>query len=322
MGKAQELKKLVLQEKTIYVQPHNFPDPDGIGSAFALCELIKAIGGKSKIFYHGALQRTIMLDMIADMNIDMNLVDEPVLSPDDKIIVVDCSPQNSNVMDIGGTVIGVIDHHEFIKNLDLPFIDIQPDVGATSTIIAGYYFELGIPVSRDAATALAVGVNIDTAFLSRKITPTDITIYAQLVEHMDVDVMRFITINNLELKDMQYFRNALDHYKMHHNFLFCNIGNNLDSNFTGIVADFFLSIKEVDFVLVISVIDTGIILSVRNIKSEWNAAKVIQTALQGIGTGGGHKHMAGGFVKWSERNHSDIENELFNRFKEVLFQPQ
>jgi nanoRNase/pAp phosphatase (c-di-AMP/oligoRNAs hydrolase) len=317
MKKIKKLIKLIKSEKIVYIQPHNFPDPDGIASAFGLCELIKSQGIASKILYYGALQRSIMLSMIDQMAIDIEAVEEGILSISDKVIVVDCSPVNSNVMPLGGTIIGVIDHHEFTKSDKYPFTDVRPEVGATSSIITSYFDELKIIPTKHIATALAVGINIDTAYLTRKVTKFDIDMYSKIISLVDIDLMRFIVINNLELKDIGYIRQALDNFRTKNNFLCANIGENLESNFTGIMSDFFLSLKEIDFVVIYTKIQTGYIISVRNLDKNWNAALVVREALEGIGTGGGHKHMAGGFIKVVDNTFE--EDDIFNRFCRVLF---
>ncbi len=319
MSNFKKLLEIIKHEKDVYIQPHNFPDPDGIGAAFALCELIKLHGVNATIYYFGTLQRSIMVSMIENMDIDIHATETPVLNENDPVIVVDCSPSNSNVMNLGGKIVGVIDHHEFITDIDYPFTDIRPDVGSTSTIIASYYFELNIEPKKDVATALAVGLNIDTGYLTRKITKFDLEVYSKLVDYIDIDTMRFIIINNLEIKDLEYIRIALDNYRTRNAFLMANAGDNQESNFTGIISDFFLSIKEIDFVVIYTVINSGIILSVRNLKPEWNAAKIVQSALEGLGTGGGHKHMAGGFIKFADTVQPIDEKHLFEKFCKALY---
>ncbi len=319
MSKFKKLLKIIKDKKDVYIQPHNFPDPDGIAAAFALCELIKHHGINTKIFYFGALQRSIMVSMIHNMKIDIHAIENPILGKEDNVIVVDCSPSNSNVMNLGGKIIGVIDHHEFVTDTDYPFTDIRPDVGSTSSIIASYYFEMGITPSKDVATALAVGLNIDTGYLTRKITKFDLKIYSELIDKIDIDAMRFIIINNLELKDIEHIKTALDNFRTRGGFLMANAGDNQESNFTGIISDFFLSLKEIDFVVIYTVINAGIILSVRNLNPNWNAARIIQDALEGVGTGGGHKHMAGGFIKFADAVQPIDEKHLFEKFCKVLY---
>lgn len=62
------------------------------------------------------------------------------------------------------------------------------------------------------------------------------------------------------------------------------------------VSDFMLALVEVSFSVVYSRRVDGIKLSVRSEKSSLDAGKITAEALQGIGNGGGHAAMAGGFV--------------------------
>ena len=54
----------------------------------------------------------------------------------------------------------------------------------------------------------------------------------------------------------------------------------------GILADFFMSIREVDFVALCARNDTSVNLSIRCNPEKWNAATAIQEVLSGIGFGG------------------------------------
>jgi len=315
-----KLLELIKNYRNIYIQTHNYPDPDAIASAYALKELFQIKGKNAGIIYNGELQRSIILSMLDIMKINLKRFDKAFLTENDKVIVVDCSPDQTNVFPSGGDVIAVIDHHEYSSRLKIPFTDIRPDLGSVSTIIADYYFSLGIAPPKHAATALAIGINIDTAHFTRKVTKLDFETYSRLIELIDFDLMRFIVINNLELKDLKHLKSALENYRIYKNFLCVNIGENSDANFTGIMSDFFLGIKEIDFAVIYSKREDGIYLSVRSLNPEWDSRKIIISALKGIGSGGGHKHMGGGFIKTKKSINSQyIEEEIFNRFKSVLF---
>ena len=57
-----------------------------------------------------------------------------------------------------------------------------------------------------------------------------------------------------------------------------------------------MALDEVDVVIVSSYREDGIKLSVRSSAPWCNAGKLTNEALKGIGNGGGHEHMAGGFI--------------------------
>jgi len=62
--------------------------------------------------------------------------------------------------------------------------------------------------------------------------------------------------------------------------------------------------------------NNGVInVSVRSEREEWNASRVVQAALDGIGFGGGHADMAGGII----RDPGELDGpRLQARFRQVL----
>ena len=62
------------------------------------------------------------------------------------------------------------------------------------------------------------------------------------------------------------------------------------------VADFILSLDEVDVAILYARRKDGYKFSVRSNTSDVDAGKLVAEALKGIGNGGGHSFMAGGFL--------------------------
>jgi len=87
-----------------------------------------------------------------------------------------------------------------------------------------------------------------------------------------------------------------------------------------------MMLDTTDNTVVYSVKDDGIKISVRSVGTI-NAGKVANQALEGIGSGGGHENMAGGFVPYDKRItdpvHNDkyiseLTNEIEQRFANVI----
>ena len=76
-----------------------------------------------------------------------------------------------------------------------------------------------------------------------------------------------------------------------------------------------LDLVEIDFSVVYSIKDDGIKLSVRS-GGKINAGTVTNDALAGIGGGGGHASMAGGFVPVTADNTNikDLTGHIAERF--------
>ena len=59
-----------LKGKKVFVQTHNFPDPDAIGAAFGLQQLLLHFGIESTLCYHGKIDRLNTRKMVEYLGID------------------------------------------------------------------------------------------------------------------------------------------------------------------------------------------------------------------------------------------------------------
>ncbi|MDP4144412.1 MAG: DHHA1 domain-containing protein [Bacillota bacterium] len=306
-----ELINLLRAEARVFIQTHNFPDHDAIASAFALQELLNHFEIKSYIVYDGDIQRDSLKRMISILNIKACNYTELSMKPEDKIIIVDGCKGNRNVFDLKGYEIAVIDHHEVICPEYIAFSDIRMDYGSCSTIIYTYYQELGIKISREAATALMVGLSIDTALLTRSVSETDINVYASLYVNANTTIVNSILRNYIKTEELRFYRYAIDNIRIRDCFAFCYFHHGCNQNLLGILSDFFLALEEVNFVVLCAKNDDKINFSVRSELEQWNASKIIQKVLKDIGFGGGHSDMAGGMIK---NINLFNENEIYEKF--------
>ena len=112
MTKLQELLKQI-NRKHVYIQTHNFPDPDAIASALGIQELLKHNGISSTICYKGKIDRYSTDKLRELMEIELLNVEDlsTILTDEDEVILVDAQKGNSNIVDITGDEIICIDHH-------------------------------------------------------------------------------------------------------------------------------------------------------------------------------------------------------------------
>lgn len=301
-----ELIKLLQNEKHIYIQTHNYPDHDAVASAFALQGFFKNFGIKSFLTFDGDIQRDSLMDMISFLSIDIKHVSEYDMKAEDKIVIVDGCKGNKNVTDLIGDEIGVIDHHQVEKAEDVPFNDIRPDFGACSSVIYEYYSEHNIAIPQNIASALLVGINMDTSLLTRGVSVNDIQAYSSLYTLSDVRLVNSILRNYIQQKDLKFYKEAIDRVEIIKNVAYCYFPEGCNQNMLGILGDFFLALSEVDFVILLADNGGKINFSLRNENIDWNCSFIIQAALKGIGFGGGHADMAGGIINdislFNERN--------------------
>ncbi|PKK89642.1 MAG: recombinase RecJ [Candidatus Wallbacteria bacterium HGW-Wallbacteria-1] len=298
----------------VFVQTHDFPDPDALASAFALQKLFKARGLNSTICFEGFMERGALKEMCSHLGIEAFRSDEVSMVEKDRVVIVDGCKHNRNVTDLPGEEVAVIDHHEVERPEDVSYCDIRPNYGSTSTIIYDYYLSMDEIPDRNSATAMMIGLLTDTAHLSRGCCREDVEAFAGLWNLADMDYVRHCTSNNLSLEDLSFISDSIGKLKTHENFGFIYLENSCARNLLGIMGDFFLGMKELDFVVLASRHERGISLSARSELRKWNAASIVRTALQGRGSGGGHADMAGGFIPGEVS-----EDELFNSLKSALF---
>jgi nanoRNase/pAp phosphatase (c-di-AMP/oligoRNAs hydrolase) len=312
----QELLDSLSREEPVYIQTHNFPDHDAVAAAFGLQNLFKALSIQSFLIYEGEIQRDSLQKMIHDLGIEIKHQREYPIKESDKIIIVDGCKGNKNVTDLVGDEIAIIDHHEVSRQEDVPFNDIRPYYGACASIIFSYYEDLGIEIDRKTATALKIGIDMDTASLTRGVSREDMKAYYNLFSLADNRMVNSVLRNYIQEKDLTFYKYAMEHIKIERSIAWCYFEEGCNQNLMGIIGDFFLALREVDFVILVANNGEKINFSLRNERDEWNASLVIQAVLEGIGFGGGHIDMAGGIIK--DRSLFN-EQEIYESFMKHLF---
>lgn len=291
--KSKQLLELLKNEKHVFIQTHDFPDPDAVASAFGLQYILKQLNIKSKIVFEGLLQTNPIERMIGELGIKLTHSKKINMKASDKVIIVDGCKGNNNVTDQRGDVIAVIDHHQVLQPDNVPFIDIRSDYGACSTMITLYAHEYGIKLPAKVATALGLGIHIDTHSFTRHVHNNDLKAYQILFKSMDHMRVSSILRNNIFENDLKFYSDAQDAAIIKSGFCFCFLKKGCSQNLLGIMADFFLSVDEINFVVLCAKRDDKIIFSARSENPRWNAAIILRKALINIGKGGGHKDMAG-----------------------------
>lgn len=321
MGKLRELVRVIKNTRRIFIQMHNSPDPDAIASAFGLKYLLSLNGIQASICYKGEIDKYNTHKMIELLKIEVKNIDMVTdMAEEDYIILVDSQKGNSNVTDFSGWEIASIDHHPSFREVEYAFQDIRPDIGACSTIIAQYYVEENINIPESVATALLYGIKMDTLELSRGVSELDLDMFYMLYKLSDIEIINKIQMNTLQFEELIAYGNAIRNIKVYGNVGFANIGIDCPDSLLGTISDFIISIKEVDFSVVYSPRKNGIKFSLRNEIQELDAGRVIYTALQGIGNGGGHKAMAGGFLPAQNLSNlnEELEHFLEGKFLEII----
>ncbi len=295
-NKPSELVEL-LKGHRVFIQTHNFPDPDAIASAFGLQEFLEFYGVKSTLCYVGSIDRFNTRKMMDAFGIEIFSYDDiKDMTGDDLIVNVDCQKPNANTTDLPGSEIACIDHHPvFIEEQGYEYADIRI-VGACATIISWYYYVTDTPISSDVATALAYGIKMDTDDLIRGTTLLDMDMISFLFRFADWSKLNDMYNSSIEFQDLKAYGSAIENIEVYDFVGFTYIPFECPNALVAIISDFVLSLDVVDVSVVYSVNQNGIKFSIRSERDDVDAGKLIHDALCGIGNGGGHAAMAGGFI--------------------------
>lgn len=311
-----------INREHVYIQTHNFPDPDALASAFGLQQLLKYRGIEADICFKGKIERYNTDKMRELMGIKLLDVEDlsAILTDEDEVILVDAQKGNSNIIDITGDEIICIDHHPLNDKFHYRFADIRPEIGACASIIASYFFENEIPMDETTATALTFGIRMDTMNLSRGVSKLDVEMIYRMFDLCDKEMIHMLQNSNLYFEDLMAYSRAISSIQVYGNVSFADTGKNCPAALIASVSDFMLALVTVSFSVVYSRNDEGIKLSVRSEKKVLDAGKIVNKALEGVGSGGGHAAMAGGFVPFtgSDREAQLLVESIKERFCAVI----
>ena len=286
-----------LKDKRVFIQTHNFPDPDAIGAGFGLQGILKSYGIDSILCYVGQIDRINTKKMTELCSINIYSEDETPLEMRefDPVICIDSQKGGGNIKDLPGDEIACIDHHPLIENNDYIYRDVRK-AGSCATLITQYYEELSIDPDENVATALLYGLKIDTMNFTRGVTQADIKAFSYLLDRASQDIIESLTMNSMEFADLQAYGAAIESIYVYDRVGFAGIPFACPDAQIGMVADFILSLDEVDVAVVYAHRRDGIKFSARSEVVKVNAGRLIAEALKDIGSGGGHSFMAGGFI--------------------------
>ena len=319
-----EWKRLVnlLKGHVVYLQTHNFPDPDALSAAFGMQVFLKANGVKSTICYAGKIEKNSTKRMLEKFSIEAVHIDDlPHMSEEDYIVTIDAQKYNSNITDFIGDEVACIDHHPTMISCAYAYSDIRI-CGACCSIVTDYFIKSGTSMDSNTATALLYGLKMDTDSFNRGVTDFDIEMYAYLHKRADNQQITAMYNNSMEIEDLYAYGEAIRNIKIYDNVGFAKISFDCPDGLIAMISDFILGLDIVEFSVIYAVRDGGFKFSVINETEDCHDGTITAAALDGLGGGGGHFTMAGGIVlpdKMPELGHNP-DFEIQQRFMNAILQ--
>lgn len=313
------LVELLKGHKT-YLQTHNFPDPDALASAYGMQQFLKQHGVETTICYEGTIDKLSTKRMLSEFNIEAYSYSElGVIEEEDYIVTIDGQKYNANFTDLPGDEVACIDHHPTYIECEYKYSDIRL-VGACSSMVAEYFVKSRTEIDTNTASALMYGLRMDTASLTRGVTELDIEMFCYLYKHADNNKITKFYINTMEMSDLKAYGAAIENIEVTRQIGFVHIPFSCNDALIAMISDFILSLNEVSACVIYADRDGGYKLSVRSVTDKIHAGQLAVEALKGIGNGGGHAEMAGGFIypEAVTKICNSIEETVKKRFLDVV----
>jgi nanoRNase/pAp phosphatase (c-di-AMP/oligoRNAs hydrolase) len=176
----------------------------------------------------------------------------------------------------------------------VPFADVGGHMGATSTLLAGYFRASGLKVPADVATALFYGIKADTRDLGRQTTAQDVEAYLWLFPLVDKVALAAIEHPKLPADYFRLYHTAIEKAQVYEDAVVCDLHGIYAPDMVAEVAERFMSLGEMRWSLAFGQYDDALYYSIRTSDRRMNAGRLIREVIESKGgTAGGHGTMAG-----------------------------
>lgn len=294
--------KDLLNYESVVIQCHDNPDPDALACAFAAGRYLSENGVSSEIVYSGfaPLSKANLLLMTDALKIDLRFVGKDEQLPDARpgslLLTVDCQHGAGNVKALPADSVAIIDHH--IMEVSEPRLcDVRHYLGSCSTLMWLLLREEGFDFERnlDVATALYYGLYTDTNAFSEIVHPLDMDMRDSL--KYDPGLIKRLRNSNLTISDLTIAGKTLLSYHLDpKNRSAVFEADPCDPNILGFTGDLALQVDSIDACVVFCNVSGGAKISVRSCVREIMANELAQRLCESVGSGGGHREKAGGFI--------------------------
>jgi nanoRNase/pAp phosphatase (c-di-AMP/oligoRNAs hydrolase) len=276
------------------------PDPDAIASAAALRAIIyHKLHKRAIIGYGGVIGRAENRAMLGVLGIEAHNVSQEELIRYRTICLVDAQPNSgNNILTDRRQADLVIDHHQVPRRLTwkATHTDLRPEYGAAATILYEYLLVAEMTPHVRLATALFYGIQSDTQDLGRKSTPADVEAFQQLFLMADKSKLARIRRAHVPPEYFLMLRDSLERCVVAGSAVITSVDASDNPDIFAEMADRMMRLEGAHTSVCYGRSGDIIYVSAR-VQDGWgNAAKRMKRVVSRLGTGGGHKTMAGGQV--------------------------
>jgi len=313
----------------IAVVCHDNPDPDCIASALAVRAIAEEMGvDETDILYGGEVSHQQNRAFVNLLEVSMSEFEGADLSEYDTVGFVDHAVKGANnPVPEGFEVDFVIDHHPPDNGVDARLADVRQDYGATTTILVEYLQELDVTPEKNVATALLFAIRSETLEYLRGTTPKEYEASKYLHGLADIDLLGRMTNPAFTPETLDTIGTAVRNREVRASTVVSGVGVISERDALPQAADYLTRLEGVATVLVFGIVEDEIDISARSNDERINLDRVMDDAFGDVGSGGGHREMAGAQVPLgvfadmaeSEERMIELVNEMVKkRFFEAM----
>lgn len=308
--------------QSVTIQCHDNPDADAIASGFGLYSYFTSLGKKVQLVYAGRnrIQKPNLLLMVEKLQIPITYIGDIRKYMEERttgmiqglLITVDCQYKAGNVTYLPAEDVAIIDHHQ-VEIEDVEKREINPHLGSCSTLVWHMLREDGYKVDdKRVGTALYYGLYTDTNQFSEIYNPLDMDMRDMVP--CEKTLVTLFRNSNLSLQEMEIAGVAMIRHIYNDDYRYAIIKSKpCDPNILGLISDFLIQVAEVDSCVVYNESEDGYKFSVRSCIKEVQANELAAFLADGVGSGGGHREKAGGFISKTlyENAYPTLHSEAF-----------
>lgn len=289
-----KLKSMVRPNDTLAILMYGSPDPDAIASAMALQEILRQAVGLTKCTFIATENafRQQNVEFIRAMRVNVQLLSKVDLKEYRLIAIVDAQPSFFGAALENVHVHIVLDHHPVTSVWHAELADIRQSYGALSTVMTEYLLAARIRIPKRLYTALLYGIKSDTHNFERDSSLEDIGAYYLTYARANRQLIRRIEMNQIPERYLKYFEHAHAHKRRYRDRVICFLGRVDSPDVCVQVADFYLRIVNIYYVVIAGIIKDRLVIVFRGDGYRQDCGNIASKAFSKYGSAGGHRSAA------------------------------
>jgi nanoRNase/pAp phosphatase (c-di-AMP/oligoRNAs hydrolase) len=308
----------------LLIVTHDFPDPDALASAFALHHLAQdEFGIPSRIAYGGFIARTENKSMVRTLRIPVHKVTAGDFKKYEHVALVDTQLGfKNNSLPLDKIPALVIDQHASLQKPQAGLAIIDPQAGATSTILARTLLATGKPIPTRVATAIVYGIITDTQNLFRVTSNEVIKTYTAVIPYCNLRELAAIQLPTHPANFFKILGRAIENTELYGRLIVIHLGEIDNPDLISQFAEFLLTFRKATIAFCTGRFKGNLRMSLRTENVNEQAGQMLRKIVNDPREAGGHGTIGGGAIKLGVNLTSvdwqKLEQALSDRLRKLL----